>query len=88
MSCWIWTKRHPQTPPASRLSGQTKHNMQRLAFLRFKTDPTALQVKVGTLTNGEYQFNTSFTGEAAIVSHTFPGLNLTHLQILEQESRM
>ncbi len=51
----------------------------------WQIDPSRHYIKVGTLTNGEYQFNT-FTGEAAIVSPTFPGLNLTTVQILERRT--
>lgn len=51
----------------------------------WQIDPSRHCVRVGTLTNGEYQFNT-FTGEAAIVSPTFPGLNLTTVQILERKT--
>ena len=44
-------------------------------------DPAREWVMVGTLTNGAYQFGT-FTGEAAIVSPTFPKFNLTAAIVL------
>ena len=44
-------------------------------------DPDRLWVQVGTLTDGSYQFET-FTCEDAIVSPTFPGLNLTAAIVL------
>jgi len=44
-------------------------------------DPDSLWVKVGTLTDDAYQFET-FQGEEPIVSPTFPELNLTAAQVL------
>jgi Uma2 family endonuclease len=44
-------------------------------------DPDRAVVKIGTLTDGAYQFQ-DFTGQDAIVSPTFPGLTLTAHQIL------
>ena len=44
-------------------------------------DPSRGWVMIGTLTNGAYQFQT-FTGNAAIVSPTFPELKLTAAEIL------
>ena len=44
-------------------------------------DPAREWVMVGILTDGAYQFQT-FTGEAAIVSPTFPELNLTAAIVL------
>ena len=44
-------------------------------------DPVREYVKVGTLTDSVYQFET-FQGEERIVSPTFPDLNLTTAQIL------
>ena len=44
-------------------------------------DPAEELVQVGTLTHGAYQFVT-FTGDEAIVSPTFPSLNLTVEQVL------
>ncbi len=44
-------------------------------------DPDQLWVKVGTLADDAYQFET-FQGEEAIVSPTFPELNLTAAQVL------
>jgi len=47
----------------------------------WQIDPKREWVKVGTLTDGEYQFIT-FRGDDAIVSPTFPELTLTAAQIL------
>jgi Uma2 family endonuclease len=47
-------------------------------------DPDRAWVMVGTLTNGAYQYNT-FRGDEAIVSPTFPNLNLTAEQVLRGE---
>jgi Uma2 family endonuclease len=44
-------------------------------------DPSRLIVKIGTLTDGAYQFQ-DFTGDNAIVSPSFPALNLTAGQVL------
>ena len=44
-------------------------------------DPAREWVMVGTLTNGAYLFET-FTGNAAIVSPTFPELKLTAAEVL------
>ena len=44
-------------------------------------DPDRAWVQVGTLVDGVYQFQT-FEGEAAIVSSTFPELNLTAAIVL------
>jgi Uma2 family endonuclease len=44
-------------------------------------DPIKAIVKIGTLTNGAYQFQ-DFTGDDAIASSTFPALNLTAGQVL------
>jgi Uma2 family endonuclease len=44
-------------------------------------DPDRAWLRVGTLVDGSYQFQT-FTGEQTIVSPTFPGLKLTADQIL------
>ena len=44
-------------------------------------DPDRAWVQVGTLVDGAYQFQT-FKGEAAIVSPTFPELNLTAAIVL------
>jgi Uma2 family endonuclease len=44
-------------------------------------DPDRAVVKIGTLTDGAYQFQ-DFTGQDEIVSPTFPGLTLTAHQIL------
>ena len=44
-------------------------------------DPDRAWVQVGTLVDGAYQFQT-FEGEAAIVSPTFPALNLTAAIVL------
>ena len=44
-------------------------------------DPTREWVKIGTLTNGAYQFQT-FTGQDTVVSPTFPALKLTAAQVL------
>ena len=44
-------------------------------------DPDRAWVQVGTLTDGVYQFQT-FKGEAAIVSPTFPELNVTAAIVL------
>jgi len=44
-------------------------------------DPDSLWVKVGTLADDAYQFET-FQGEEPIVSPTFPELNLTAAQVL------
>ena len=45
-------------------------------------DSSRAWIKVGTLTDGAYQFVT-FTGDAAIVSPMFPELNLTTGQVLK-----
>jgi Uma2 family endonuclease len=45
-------------------------------------DPDQAMIKIGTLINGTYQF-TDFTGEAPILSPTFPTLNLTAAQVLK-----
>jgi Uma2 family endonuclease len=47
-------------------------------------DPDRAWVMVGTLTNGAYQYET-FRGDEAIVSPTFPNLNLTAEQVLRGE---
>jgi Uma2 family endonuclease len=47
-------------------------------------DPDRAWVMVGTLTDGTYQYET-FQCDAAIVSPTFPGLNLTAEQVLRGE---
>ena len=47
----------------------------------WQVDPKREWVKVGTLTDGEYQFAT-YQGDDAIVSLTFQGLKLTAAQIL------
>jgi Uma2 family endonuclease len=44
-------------------------------------DPDRATIKIGTLTNGEYQFQ-DFTGDDAIVSPGFPALKLTAGQVL------
>ena len=44
-------------------------------------DPDRAWVQVGTLADGAYQFQT-FTGEASIVSPTFPELNVTAAIVL------
>lgn len=44
-------------------------------------DPVRAVVKVGRLVEGAYQFQ-DFTGESAIVSPTFPALELTVTQVL------
>ena len=49
-------------------------------------DPDRLWVQVGTLTDGSYQFET-FTGGDAIVSPTFPELNLTAAIVLSAGRR-
>ncbi|NJM48240.1 MAG: Uma2 family endonuclease [Alkalinema sp. RU_4_3] len=45
-------------------------------------DPERGWVKIGTLVDGEYQFQ-DFTGESAIVSLCFPCLSLTAAQVLK-----
>ena len=47
----------------------------------WQVDPKREWVKVGTLTDGEYQFAT-YQGDDAIVSPTFQELKLTAVQIL------
>jgi Uma2 family endonuclease len=47
----------------------------------WQIDPKREWIKVGTLNDGEYQF-TTFRGDDAIVSPTFPELDLTAAQIL------
>ena len=47
----------------------------------WQIDPAREWIKVGTLTNGAYQFRT-FTGQDTIASSMFPVLNLTAGQIL------
>ena len=47
----------------------------------WRIDPDRDWVQVGTLTDGAYRFVT-FKGDQAIVSPTFPALNLTAAQIL------
>jgi Uma2 family endonuclease len=47
----------------------------------WQIDPERKWVKVGTLVDGAYEFQT-FTGQDAIVSPTFPNLNLTAVQVL------
>ncbi len=47
----------------------------------WQIDAKRAWVKVGTLTDGEYQFET-YQGDDAIVSTTFPELNLTAAQVL------
>ena len=47
----------------------------------WQIDPSRDYVRVGTLTDGAYQFQT-FMGEAAIVSPTFPELKLTAAVVL------
>ncbi|MFM2432924.1 MAG: hypothetical protein RLZZ511_4138 [Cyanobacteriota bacterium] len=44
-------------------------------------DPDRAIVKIGTLTNGAYQFQ-DFTGDAVLISSGFPELQLTAAQIL------
>jgi Uma2 family endonuclease len=44
-------------------------------------DPDRSIIKIGTLTDGAYQFQ-DFTGDDALMSPTFPGLNLTAGQVL------
>lgn len=47
-------------------------------------DPDRAWVTVGTLSDGVYQYQ-AFRGEETIVSPTFPGLNLTAVQVLRAE---
>jgi Uma2 family endonuclease len=47
----------------------------------WQIDPTRSWVKIGTLTNGTYKFNT-FTDNDPIISPTFPTLTLTATAIL------
>jgi Uma2 family endonuclease len=47
----------------------------------WQIDPERKWVKVGTLVDGAYEFQT-FTGQDAIVSPTFPNLNLTAVRVL------
>lgn len=47
----------------------------------WQIDPKREWVKVGTLTDGEYQFQT-FQGDDAVISQTFPELTLTAAEIL------
>ena len=47
----------------------------------WQIDPSREWVKVGSLNDGEYQFQT-FQGNAIIISPTFPELNLIAVQVL------
>ena len=47
----------------------------------WQIDPIRKWVKVGSLSDGEYQFAT-YQGDSAIVSTVFPDLDLTAAQVL------
>jgi Uma2 family endonuclease len=48
----------------------------------WQVDPARAWIKIGTLVDGAYDFET-FTGNDPIVSLTFPGLNLTAIEVLK-----
>jgi Uma2 family endonuclease len=52
----------------------------------WQIDPERSWVKVGTLVDGAYEFKT-FTGKDAIVSPSFPALNVTAIEVLKAGRR-
>jgi hypothetical protein len=52
----------------------------------WQIDPERKWVRVGTLVDGAYEFET-FTGKDAIVSPSFPGLKVTSIEVLKAGRR-